>query len=45
MKTYRVNFRSDLQWGREDIKAETPAQALAIARQRAEDITSLCLDY
>jgi hypothetical protein len=45
MNTYRVYFRSDLQWGREDIDAETPAQALAIARQRADDITSLCLDY
>ena len=45
MNTYRVYFRSDLQWGREDIEAETPARALELARQRAQDITRLDLDY
>jgi len=44
MKTYRVYFRSDLQWGREDIEAETPAQALERARALAESDPDIVLD-
>ncbi len=41
MNTYRVYFRSDLQWGREDIEADTPAEALAMARKLAGDMIDL----
>jgi hypothetical protein len=44
MKTYHVYFRSDLQWGRKDIEAETPAQALERARQLAETDDHMLLD-
>jgi hypothetical protein len=46
MKTFIVYFRSDLQWGRRDLKAATAEQALAKARQLAnDDWDSLDLDY
>ncbi len=46
MNTYTVYFRSDLQWGRRDLKAGTPEQTLAQARKLAgEDWEALDLDY
>lgn len=47
MKTYDVYFRTDLQWGMREFVADTPEQALALARQfAAENPVSLNLnDY
>ena len=46
MTTYDVYFRSDLQWGKRKIVADTAAQALEIACRLAdEDPDSLILDY
>jgi hypothetical protein len=46
MNTYTVHFRSDLQYGCRDLKAETPQQALKLARQLAgKDWAALNLDY
>jgi hypothetical protein len=46
VNTYIVYFRSDLQWGRRDLKAGTPEQALAEARRLAKkDWDALDLDY
>jgi hypothetical protein len=46
MTTYDVYFRSDLQWGKRKIVADTAAQALEIACRLAdEDPDSLILHY
>jgi hypothetical protein len=46
MTTYQVYFRSDLQWGRHDFDAETPAQALALAQRFiAENLDGIDLDF
>ncbi len=37
MNTYRVYFRTDLQWCMREIVAGTPEQALALARQIANE--------
>jgi hypothetical protein len=44
VKTYRVYFRSDLQWGRQDIEAETPAQVFERAHALAESDPDIVLD-
>ena len=46
MTTYTVYFRTEHQWGTQEFEANTPEQALAIARQFAtEDYDRLDLDY
>jgi hypothetical protein len=46
MKTYDVYFRSDLQWGMREFVADSPAQALELARRfAAENPESLDLDF
>jgi hypothetical protein len=37
MKTYIVHFRSDLQWAMQPFDADTPEQALELARKFAEE--------
>lgn len=37
MNTYRVYFRSELQWASRDIEANTPEQALTEAKRIAEE--------
>jgi hypothetical protein len=44
MKTYHVHFSNDQQLASRDIEAETPTQALAIARQLAESDPHMVLD-
>jgi hypothetical protein len=46
MTTYDVYFRSDLQWSLREFIAETPEQALQLARKFiAENLDGLVLDY
>jgi hypothetical protein len=46
MKTYNVYFRSDLQWGTREFDADTPEQALELARRFiAETLIGLDLDF
>jgi hypothetical protein len=46
MKIYDVYFRSDLQWGMQELVADTPEKALEIARRIAsDDPDSVLLDY
>ena len=46
MKTYEVYFRSDLQWGTRKFDADTPEQALELARRFiAETLIGLDLDF
>jgi len=46
MTTYDVYFRSDLQWGMREFAADTPEQALALARRfAAESPDKLELDF
>jgi hypothetical protein len=46
MTTYPVYLRSDIAWTRKDIDADTPEQAVELARQlAAEDPGSLELDF
>src|SRR5271155_5339362 len=46
MTTYQVYFRSELQWGREELDAEAPEQALALAQRFiAENLDGIDLDF
>jgi hypothetical protein len=46
MTTYDVYFRSDLQWGMREFEADTPKQALKLARRfAAKNPDGLDLDF